>query len=68
MRIAVLLGGWSDERAVSLASGAQVLAALRAAGHEAVGVDPACGVLDRETEAALREAGVGGPAPAPAGA
>ncbi|MAT94710.1 MAG: D-alanine--D-alanine ligase [Halioglobus sp.] len=40
-RIAVLCGGSSAEREVSLQSGATVLAALRAAGFDAVSVDPA---------------------------
>lgn len=40
-RVAVLMGGWSAEREVSLASGAQVLAALQAAGVDAFAVDVA---------------------------
>jgi D-alanine-D-alanine ligase len=40
MRIAVLMGGTSDEREVSLASGVQVAAALRAAGHDVVALSP----------------------------
>jgi len=43
MRIAVLLGGLSTEREVSLASGAQVLAALRRRGHDVTPLD-----VDRE--------------------
>ncbi|AOU99006.1 D-alanine--D-alanine ligase [Acidihalobacter yilgarnensis] len=43
-RVAVLMGGWSAEREVSLNSGAAVTAALRAAGVDAVPVD-----LRRET-------------------
>lgn len=39
MRVAVLLGGVSAEREVSLATGRGVLAALRGAGHEAVAVE-----------------------------
>lgn len=38
-RVAVLMGGWSDEREVSLASGAEVLAALLRSGVDAVGID-----------------------------
>jgi D-alanine-D-alanine ligase len=38
-RVAVLMGGWSDEREVSLASGAAVLAALLRSGVDAVGID-----------------------------
>ncbi len=40
-RIALLAGGNSPERAVSLASGEQVALALAAAGYEAVAIDPA---------------------------
>jgi len=58
MRIAVLMGGTSDERDVSLASGAQVARALRASGHEVVAVDTARGVLDRAQEEALLGGGV----------
>ena len=38
-RVAVLMGGWAAEREVSLASGAQVLAALQRRGVRAEGVD-----------------------------
>jgi D-alanine-D-alanine ligase len=38
-RVAVLMGGWSAERAVSLKSGQAVLAALRARGVDAHGLD-----------------------------
>ena len=38
-KVAVLMGGWSAERAVSLRSGAAVLAALQARGVDAHGVD-----------------------------
>jgi D-alanine-D-alanine ligase len=62
MRIAVLFGGTSEEREVSIASGAQVFRALREAGHEVVAVDTARGVLGPAEEAALLNAGV---APAP---
>jgi D-alanine-D-alanine ligase len=40
-RVAVLAGGESAEREVSLASGARVTAALRAAGHRPETIDPA---------------------------
>ena len=36
--IGVLMGGWNSEREVSLASGQNVLAALRAKGHQALGL------------------------------
>jgi D-alanine-D-alanine ligase len=38
-RIAVLLGGWSNERAVSLVSGAAAAAALRELGHYVTEID-----------------------------
>lgn len=38
-RVAVLMGGWSAERAVSLVSGQAVLRALQARGVDAVGID-----------------------------
>ena len=58
MRVAVLMGGTSDERAVSLASGAQVARALREFGHDVVAVDTACGVLAPAEETALLQGGV----------
>lgn len=60
LRVAVLMGGVSEERAVSLASGCQVAAALREAGHEAACVDPATGSVTREDEARILEAGIAG--------
>jgi D-alanine-D-alanine ligase len=62
MKIAVLLGGTSEERDVSIASGAQVFRALREAGHEVVAVDTARGTFQREEEERLLSSGV---APAP---
>lgn len=67
MKVAVLMGGTSDERPVSLVSGAEVAAALRGRGHEVVAVDPASGVLSRERELQLRESGVAREAPPSAG-
>ena len=58
MRIAVLMGGNSDERDVSLGSGVQVAAALRDAGHEVVAVDTIHGVLSPNEERQLRDGGV----------
>ena len=58
MRIAVLMGGTSDEREVSLSSGAEVARALREAGHEVVAVDTVRGVLSREQEKRLLSEGV----------
>jgi D-alanine-D-alanine ligase len=62
MRIAVLFGGTSEERDVSIASGAQVFRALREAGHEVIAVDTARGALGAGEERKLLTAGV---APAP---
>ena len=45
MRIGVLMGGTSDERDVSLASGTQVSVALRAAGPHVVSVDTVRGIM-----------------------
>src|SRR5262245_63297633 len=41
LRVAVLLGGPSDEREISLASGAAVSRALASAGHSVLEIDPA---------------------------
>jgi len=38
-KVAVLMGGWSSEREVSLSSGANCTKALRALGHEVVAID-----------------------------
>ena len=53
MKIAVLMGGISEEREVSLASGAQVAQALREAGHDVVAVDTGHGRPDASQEEAL---------------
>jgi D-alanine-D-alanine ligase len=53
MKIAVLFGGPSPERDVSIQSGAQVIRSLRAAGHEAVAVDISTGVLSPREEDAM---------------
>ncbi|HEX4051450.1 MAG TPA: D-alanine--D-alanine ligase [Steroidobacteraceae bacterium] len=55
MRIAVLFGGTSEERDVSIASAAQVIPALRARGHEVIGVDTASGRLSATAERRLLE-------------
>ncbi|MCG6989212.1 MAG: D-alanine--D-alanine ligase [Gemmatimonadetes bacterium] len=52
------MGGTSDEREVSLSSGAEVARALREAGHEVVAVDTVRGVLSREQETRLLSEGV----------
>lgn len=46
-RVAVLLGGRSAEREVSLVSGRAVADALRELGHEVMEIDAATGLLDR---------------------
>ena len=51
-RVAVLMGGWSSERPVSLRSGAAVLQALVEAGVDAHGVD-----VDRRVDRVLRDGG-----------
>lgn len=53
MRVAVLFGGTSSERDVSIASGAQVVRALRERGHDVVPIDTASGVLDGAAEQRL---------------
>jgi D-alanine-D-alanine ligase len=45
LTIAVLLGGTSEERRVSLASGRAIVDALRSRGHDVVPVDPAYGPI-----------------------
>ena len=45
MRITVLMGGTTAEREVSLASGRQVVRALRSLGHDVVAIDTARGFL-----------------------
>ena len=53
MKIAVLFGGESMERDVSVASASQVVRALRARGHEVIAVDAVRGVLPPAEEKAL---------------
>ena len=64
MKVAVLFGGTSSERDVSIASGSQVIQALREMGHEVVAVDTATGVLGPAQEQRLLASGV---APIPPG-
>jgi len=59
MKITVLLGGVSAERDVSLSSGLRIAVGLRERGHEVLCLDPAEGVLSRDTEARLLAGGVG---------
>jgi D-alanine-D-alanine ligase len=51
-KVALLMGGWSAERAISLKSGTAVLDALRAAGVDAHGID-----VDHRVAYALNEGG-----------
>jgi len=50
MKIAVLFGGSSEERDVSIASAAQIIPALRGLGHDVVAVDTATGRLAPSAE------------------
>ncbi len=65
MKIAVLLGGDSEERDVSLASGAEVARALREAGHDVVAVDSAHGPLTPRDERRILDSGMARAAPTP---
>jgi D-alanine-D-alanine ligase len=58
LRIAVLMGGTSAERDVSLASGIRITEALRACGHEVVAVDTVSGLLTASDEQRLLAGGV----------
>jgi D-alanine-D-alanine ligase len=58
LRIAVLLGGTSPERDVSIASGLRVIAALRERGHTVAAIDPARGVMTEAELGTLLTAGV----------
>jgi D-alanine-D-alanine ligase len=58
MRIAVLMGGVSSERDVSLASGIRVVNALRSCGHVVRAVDPAIGEILAGGETNLLDRGV----------
>src|ERR1700733_16187631 len=53
MRIAVLFGGTSEERDVSIASAAQIIPALRNLGHQVFAVDTATGRLNSAQEQQL---------------
>src|SRR5919108_6568038 len=59
MRITVLTGGTSAERDVALASAVQVVAALRARGHEVAVVDTARGYIPEVAEPTMLSATVG---------
>ena len=59
LRVAVLLGGSSEERGVALASGCEVASALRSAGHHVVSIDSAAGALSTDQERLIRKSGIG---------
>jgi D-alanine-D-alanine ligase len=63
MRITVLTGGATAERAVAFASAGQIVAALRSRGHDVHVVDTVTGLLDgdRERQALQGEVGVAPP-------
>jgi D-alanine-D-alanine ligase len=58
MKIAVLFGGTSEERDVSIASAAQVIPALRGLGHDVVAIDTATGRLPPAAEEKMLTTGV----------
>lgn len=64
LKVAVLFGGASAERDVSIASGTQVVQALREAGHEVLAVDTARGLLPPAEVRRLLTCGVGTAPPA----
>jgi len=63
VRIAVLMGGTSSERQVSLASGRGVVAGLKAGGHEVTAIDAADGHIFSEADLAALKIGVEPPRP-----
>jgi D-alanine-D-alanine ligase len=64
MKIAVLMGGTSAEREVSLASGLAIVKALREKGHEVWTVDTARGFIAPDQESGLLPEGVHAAPPA----
>ncbi len=63
MRVTVLTGGTSSERDVALASAVQIVAALRARGHEVAVVDTARGYIPEAEEASALAGTVGAEPP-----
>lgn len=59
MKIAVLFGGTSQERDVSIASAAQIIPALRGLGHSVIAIDTVTGRLSAESEKRMLTGGVG---------
>ena len=66
MRISVLFGGASEERDVSIASGAEVIRALDGLGHTVVAIDTAQGVLGPAERDRLLASGIAPDPPASA--
>jgi D-alanine-D-alanine ligase len=66
MKIAVLFGGTSEERDVSIASAAQIIPVLRNLGHHVFAVDTATGRLGRAQELQLLSAAVAAAPPSDA--
>lgn len=64
MRITVLTGGATAERAVAFASASQIVAGLRGRGHDVSVVDLAGGPLDQQAERELLGGAVGAAPPA----
>lgn len=58
MKIAVIFGGMSSERDVSIASGAQIFKALKYKNHDVIAVDTASGILDKKAELSFLDAKV----------
>lgn len=67
MRVAVLTGGATAERAVAFASASQIVAALRGRGHQVAVVDTVDGPLDAAAERRLLSGVVGTTPPAAGG-
>ncbi|MGH8211045.1 MAG: D-alanine--D-alanine ligase family protein, partial [Steroidobacteraceae bacterium] len=63
MKIAVLFGGASQERDVSIASAAQIIPALRGLGHDVIAIDTATGRLTGDAEKKMLINGVGAEPP-----
>ena len=55
MKVAVIFGGTSEERDVSIASGLQIIDGLRQCGHEVLAVDTARGALSTSDEKQLQQ-------------
>lgn len=51
LKVAVLFGGTSEEREVSITSGAQVIKALRSSGHEVLAMEASRGLTTAEARA-----------------